>query len=947
MLRTRSLKIIRDITARKLRTALVTLSIFVGVLGVVAMTTMGQLVSNQLEKDLIPAEMAMMRLFVEAPRGVRVDNTTVLQLLRLQPGVTAVEGQAVYEFQWKLPDEETFRTGQIYASSEPFEAITLEPLRLLQGRYPVEGQGEIAIEKRMADRYGLGIGDTVIARQNGFGEFELRIVGIVFQPYVYVGGDDGTNSVYANYADAQRIVGFPGFSSIYARFETYATARQQSSSFRKTLTNGTSYDIVFYLLSDPEDNVLLVAVRQFSRVLVILAVVAMTVSSFLVTNVISTIVSEQRQQIGAMKALGATRWDILRIYLGMAFLYGLIGTLPGTILGLILGKQAALAAAPLANTILEDTSPPLEALALGVVLGLGVPVLAAIIPVYHGSQVTILEAITDQGISANYGKGLLPYLVRIAHLSLTVEQALNNVVRHKARLALTLLTLTLAVAAFMGMFAVFNTLNGVVGYIQNKLDKPISVNPGSIEVVDLMQSLLTEEPIQEIRPGVAVELTAEIDQHEEPANPEAPDNVASSQPDTPSQTSSNNGAVDLYVTGIDTTTELADLTLIDGTGWSGDPKRPGVVITPKMAAHLNKAVGDHLRLKSPSAVEDFEIIGISDFPIETAFMEWSQLAAFVGDLSDSPAPNAYWERVQVEIEDSDHPYEEEGVWVVGIDERFGRFLYSKFDPDQPGVIISRAVAEAGGFEKGDEIRLRPGDGSLLDTLLEDRAVSYPILEIVDVNAQELRLVARQVPPDLLESDQPPVIAMYWYELASLAQLDFSEIRPQTIYIDLANPAINGAFTTPVPVFRKQEEFTDRVTQTLLSVGVVMGAASLLMAVVGGIGLLTIASISVFERQREIGVMRSIGATSGTILIQFWLEGVLVGVAAWVAGLPLSYLLGKILIASVPFSGVIVFEYTLRAPLVGLVGMLLITTGATLYPSITAARKTVSDILRYQ
>ena len=52
-----------------------------------------------------------------------------------------------------------------------------------------------------------------------------------------------------------------------------------------------------------------------------------------------------------------------------------------------------------------------------------------------------------------------------------------------------------------------------------------------------------------------------------------------------------------------------------------------------------------------------------------------------------------------------------------------------------------------------------------------------------------------------------------------------------------------------------------------------------MALVGGIGLLTIASIGVFERQREIGVMRSIGASSGAILIQFWLEGILVGLAA--------------------------------------------------------------------
>ncbi len=949
MLRTRNLKIFRDITARKLRTAMVTLSVFVGVLGVVAMTTMGQLVSNQLEKDLIPDEMAMMHLFVEAPRGARIDNNSVLQLLRLQPGVTAVEGQAVYEFKWRMPGEETVQTGQIYASSEPLGEIALEPLRLRKGRYPVEGQGEIAIEQRMADRFKLDIGDTLIALRNGFGEYEMRIVGITFQPYVYVGGDDGSSSVYATYADAQHILGFSGFSSIYARFDTYATARQQSSSFRKTVTEGTSYNIVFYLLSDPEDNVLLVAVQQFSRVLVILAVVAMIVSSFLVTNMISTMVSEQRKQIGAMKALGGTQTDILRIYLGMAFLYGLMGSVPGTILGVILGRQAALAAAPLANTILESTSPPPLALGLGVVLGLVVPVLAAIVPVYHASRISILEAMTDQGIEATYGRGPLPYLVRVSRLPLPTVQALNNIFRHKARLALTVLTLTLAVAAFMGMFAVFNMLNDVIGYVEHKLDQPVSFNPGNIEVIDLMQSLLTEEPIQEIRPGVAVELTAEVAPPVEELVDAGPlSDAPPEESGEAAQADSGDTTAQLYVTGIDTTSDLLDLTLAEGTGWTGDPTRPGIVITPKMAGQFEKTVGDTLRLVSPVGAEEVEIIGISDFPIETAFMEWSQLAAFVGDLGDSPVPNAYWERIRVDIEgQEDHPYEEGGVWTIGIDERFGRFLFSKFQPETPGVIISRAVADAGGFTKGGEITLQTNGGSLLDTLLEDQTQTYPILEIVDVDAQELRLVARQVPPDLLEQDQPAVIAMYWYELASFTQLDYTEIKPRTIYIDLANPAINSSFAAPEPVFRNQEEFTNRVTQILLSVGVVMGAASTLMALVGGIGLLTIASIGVFERQREIGVMRSIGASSGAILIQFWLEGILVGLAAWLAGLPLSYLLGKILIASVPFSGVIAFRYTLRAPVVGLIGMVLITTSATLYPSIIAARKTVARILRYQ
>jgi len=48
----------------------------------------------------------------------------------------------------------------------------------------------------------------------------------------------------------------------------------------------------------------------------------------------------------------------------------------------------------------------------------------------------------------------------------------------------------------------------------------------------------------------------------------------------------------------------------------------------------------------------------------------------------------------------------------------------------------------------------------------------------------------------------------------------------------------------------------------------------------------------------------------------------------------------------PF-GFIKFSFPLLGLVIGLVGMMVIATIASLWPSISAARKTVSDILRYQ
>ena len=48
----------------------------------------------------------------------------------------------------------------------------------------------------------------------------------------------------------------------------------------------------------------------------------------------------------------------------------------------------------------------------------------------------------------------------------------------------------------------------------------------------------------------------------------------------------------------------------------------------------------------------------------------------------------------------------------------------------------------------------------------------------------------------------------------------------------------------------------------------------------------------------------------------------------------------------PFSEVIIFRYSPLIPPAGLIGILAITTLASLYPALAASRKTVSDILRY-
>ncbi|MBZ0304972.1 MAG: ABC transporter permease, partial [Anaerolineae bacterium] len=821
-----------------------------------------------------------------------------------------------------------YQKGQLFSYSEPFPNVEIEPVRLEKGRYPLAGHNEVAIEQRMAEAHRFQLGDTLVVQNHRGQDRHLKIVGFFFQPYIYFGSEGADTSVYTDYQDAQDLLGFNGYSSLYVRFASFGEALQQSSRFRGAVTSETAYKIVFYLLDNPQENAFIVGIHRFSRVMLILAVVAMVVASFLVTNVITTIVAEQQRQIGAMKAIGATRRDIYAMYLGIAFMYGLMGTIPGVMLGIPLGRRAAEATAPLANTILQDTSPPLIPILLGIGMGLFIPVLAAIMPVYNGSKITIVKAMTDRGLELKYGKGVVPRLMRQVEAPMSIDQAVNNISRRKGRFSLTVFSLALASAAFMGMFAVFYVLTSVIVDIRETLNVNVSVSVtnADLQVLDVVQGLLSEqrEQILTVEPGVAVELQVE------PAAPPA------DETENGEITQENSDSI--FVTGITAESDLSNLTLVEGTLWEGGHLNGNtIVITPAMADRLAKGVGDPLQLHVLEKTGEFQIIGIAEFPIELAFMELQTLRNFVGVVRDAPVPNNYWDTVQIESEQE--TLKERDIWVVGIDERAGRLLSPEFSAEQPGVILGQKVAELGGYEVRDSIVLKT----------EEESETYPVLAIAEVDSTQLMMFGTSVPDEVRQSQE--IIAMYWEELARLEALDYRTVSPTTYYIDLTDPqspeeAAPSALA-PVHAYKNQVAFADRITQTILSIGLVMNLASLLMAFVGGIGLLTITSISVFERQREIGVMRSVGATSKNIMNLFIVEGMLVGLVAWIIAVPLSYVLSQLLINAVPFREVIQFEYTPIAPIIGMMGTFLVTLIATLYPSIRAARKTVSDILRYQ
>jgi putative ABC transport system permease protein len=130
----------------------------------------------------------------------------------------------------------------------------------------------------------------------------------------------------------------------------------------------------------------------------------------------------------------------------------------------------------------------------------------------------------------------------------------------------------------------------------------------------------------------------------------------------------------------------------------------------------------------------------------------------------------------------------------------------------------------------------------------------------------------------------------------------------------------------------------------------MLAMAILAAAVGGVGLMTTMSINVVERGREIGVMRAIGATSGSILGVFIVEGVLVGVLSWLLAAPLSYPGARVfsgVIGNTLFELPLDFQYSVGGGVLWLVVVVVLSALASLWPALRATQVSVREALAYE
>ena len=210
--------------------------------------------------------------------------------------------------------------------------------------------------------------------------------------------------------------------------------------------------------TSPDEHFLQDTLDGVFLILIIMGVASLLLGLLLVYNTISAVISQQVAQIGVLKAIGASRKQILIVYFTIVFIYGVLAMVLSIAFGALAAHGLRLLLTGLFGIETGRLTLSLTAVSIQILVSLIAPIVVAIDPILKGSGITVREAISSYGLSGG-GGWLDTFLAKLTFISRIVAMAISNTFRNKLRVTLVLVALVGAGMMFIGVLSVQNSIN--------------------------------------------------------------------------------------------------------------------------------------------------------------------------------------------------------------------------------------------------------------------------------------------------------------------------------------------------------------------------------------------------------------------------------------------------------------------------------------------------------
>jgi putative ABC transport system permease protein len=409
----------RSLAKRRLRTLLTVLAIVVGSGMVTAALVLGDTMRKGAD-SLTSASYAGTDAVVSAKTPFAVDSqsagaaptvpASILARVRALPQVGAAVGD-ITDLQTKLigNDGKPLGDGPYFGigyDAGARGAKELTPFRLKSGHF-ARAADEAVVDVGIARKQGWHVGDRIRISARGAAQ-PFRISGIA-----RFGGVDQLGTATTAVLDlhaAQRLMGKEGtYDNVLVR----AAPGVAAATLRRALAEQVPG--VQVRTAKASDRFTLDSLHQLVSwikvILLVFAGVAILVGAFTIANTMSITLVQRSRELALMRALGATRRQVLRSVLAEALVVGLAGSVLGVGAGLLIAKglSSVLASGgmdlPQAGTVFAPST-----VVVALVVGVGVTMLAALGPAMRGTRVSPVQAMREGAVipQSRFGRRSVP-----------------------------------------------------------------------------------------------------------------------------------------------------------------------------------------------------------------------------------------------------------------------------------------------------------------------------------------------------------------------------------------------------------------------------------------------------------------------------------------------------------------------------------------------------------
>jgi len=611
-------KVWHDLWSNKARSIQVILIIALGAFGIGLVIGGRNLIAGSIADQWQQAEPPSIKLGVSPP----LTDEQVKRLERID-GVYQAEGTLNGSIEWRLVGENEWQTARLEARDD-FRDQKMELIGLISGEWPV--RNDLGVIKTADSLYGVGEGDTIEVRSNDrVREYQLtgtlKPVGPF--PVVFL----GEPVFYADRGTFTRLIGRDTYDIVQTRDVTFDQASAEATDlaiqdyFEDIGVD--SFGVTFPFQSriippgiPPAAEIL----NAIFLILGLIGVIIIALGVFLVYNSVNAIITQQVNQIGVMKAIGASSGQVFLGYFLLVLAYGLLAALVSIPLGALGARGLQALFLNLLNMADPGFSIDLQAISVQVAVAVFAPLIAAFLPLRTGIRITVREAINTYGLTGS--AGIIEQVInRVRQLPYSILLVLSNAFRNRKRVLLIQLTLVLAGIVFMMVLGVNDATSYTFGDKLTSIHNyQVNLQFENMERSQRLQKLaLTDPQVGAVESWLVASGRARPIEQEEGEVTDA--------------------RIRMY--GLPTDSEMYNPEMREGR-WLSPNDKLSIVITERLAQQKGWGVGDRITLTDAKGHEDdWQVVGITYDPLANTAV-FAPLSSLQRELGAVGMANTLW-----------------------------------------------------------------------------------------------------------------------------------------------------------------------------------------------------------------------------------------------------------------------------------------------------------------